>query len=152
MEAGRKAIAPSGIQGSGPSQPRGAVPLPRGQSTKQKDASGPRQLHDRPDIPRHYNDEETRVTCPSMYRTQMPCAGGQQTGADHQDEGSTNAGQRQQCSNRKRTPHPARQHAPKRACRWNSKQRLFCTRSFRTKPGVEYNARWEQQLQMMMLI
>lgn len=150
MEAGRKAIAPSGFRSITSTRRRASSTRAKHKAERRlRPASA---SHQTTDIPRHYNDDETRVTSSSMYRAQMPCAGGQQTGRDHQDEESTNAGQRQQCSNRKRTRHPARLHAPKRACRWNSKQRLFCTRSFRTKPGVEYNARWEQQLQMMMLI
>lgn len=138
MEAGRKAIAPSGFRSITTTRRRASSTRAKHKAERRlRPASA---SHQTTDIPRHYNDDETRVTSSSMYRAQMPCAGGQQTGRDHQDEESTNAGQRQQCSNRKRTRHPARLHAPKRACRWNSKQRHFCTRASGTKPGVEYNA------------
>jgi len=149
MEAGRKAIAPSGFRSITSTRRRASSTRAKHKAERRlRPASA---SHQTTDIPRHYNDDETRVTSSSMYRAQMPCAGGQQTGRDHQDEESTNAGQRQQCSNRKRTRHPARLHAPKRACRWNSKQ-TFLHQSIRYQAGGRIQCRWEQQLQMMMLI
>jgi hypothetical protein len=120
------------------------VPLPRRQSTKPQASIG-HQRHVRPDIPQalvHYNDDEAPVTCSSMHRIPVPCAGGQQT--DRQTtKKAQDAGQRQQCSQPKAHTIPSTRRKRALPLEQQAETFLHQTRASDTKPRGRIQCRGE---------